>query len=127
MLNKKGGVIKLPILGELADYVQSATTCMTDTEILKKTGLSFASWRRLWRGEVISEPLLTQFAYGMGLNPDEILDIARKVRPTINPSKFIEYALSISPLDQASKMEVMRLYKKLERESKEKQEQESAA
>ena len=69
---QRGGII-VAVSRELADLARAASVGLSDADVQERTKLSFASWRRLWRGEVLSDSLLLKFAAGLNLDTQEVL------------------------------------------------------
>ena len=122
---EKGGI--LLIAPELRAMARDCTIGMSDAEVMERTGLTRSSWRRLWRGEVISDTLLLRFAVGLGRDPQPFLDAAKKVRPGVTPDQLLAYVLSLSPLSQDARIELMQVYRKLEQEAEAVSENKNAA
>lgn len=124
----RGGEI-VAISVKLKDLVRDATIGMTDAEVIGKTGLSFATYRRTRQGFVPSDDKLIQFANGLGLVAEPFLSAAKEVRPGLNADELLREAVKHTKLNNSRRLQLMQFYRELleEQEEQEKSIEENTA
>lgn len=111
----------------LAQLASDATIGLRDVDVIERTGLSFATWRRMLRGEVPGDDKILALAHGLGLDPEPFLKAAAEVRPSADAADIIAFGLEKSGLSQAKKLQLMQLYRELKAQSEAEHNQDSAA
>ncbi len=76
-----------------AQLVRTATTGLTDAEVLELTGLGFATYRRMLQGIITSDATIAQFCAGLGLDAAPFLESANEGRPKADPTRLLNHAL----------------------------------
>jgi len=99
---------------KLAELARDATVGLTDYDVLERTGLSFATWRRILAGGVPGEDKLLALAQGLDLDPRPFLEISTEAQDNAaDPARFMQYTLERSGLPQSVKLELLRRYRQL--------------
>lgn len=107
----------MAVSSKLRDMLRDATLGLTDAQVCERTGIGFATWRRMLQGHVPSDPVLVQFATGLELDATQYIEAAAEVRPSASPADIIRYGLEKSELTPSQRMDVMECYRQaLERE-----------
>lgn len=113
-VGQKGGevIYMSPTTRELA---RDATVGMTDREVVRATGLSFATWRKLKDGlGVPSEKTILQLSAGLGISADPFLKArAEELGREPNPDAVFLTAVEVSPLTQERKRRLVECYRVL--------------
>jgi hypothetical protein len=119
---EKGGEI-VGVSTQLHELVIAASSGMTDVQVERATGLTYATWRRLKNGGIISPQKIIQFANALELDSAPFLEAANKAKPSLDLVRLLSEVLTLSPLTQQQRVEMVQLYQKLihEKQSKEKQ------
>ena len=97
---------------KMAEIARDATLGMTDTQVMERTGLSYATWRRILQGQVPTDRHLIQMAAGLEIDVEPLLNAAHEVRPAADITDVMGAVLTMAPLSQASRLEIMRLFRK---------------
>lgn len=104
----------MSISDRIRTLARDATIGMTDKDVLEKTELSFATWRKFLDGIVPSEKTILQFCTGLGIDAQPFLDErARVTGKRVDRDRIIVAALELSELSQDSKRELMAEYRRL--------------
>jgi hypothetical protein len=108
---RRGGEI-VAISAKLRELAQDATVGMTDPEVVRQTGLSIATWRKLHDGHTVSDETLLRFCGKMGVDcrpfiqaRDEVLNVRT------SDDSILMAALNVLALSQESKRELMSKYR----------------
>ena len=110
---RKGGSV-VAFSKKLADMARDATISMTDNDVLRATGLSYATWHRILAGNVPGVDKLMALATGLNLDPEPFLAVAVESRgAAIDSARIMQFALKASGLDSADTFKVMQLYRQL--------------
>jgi len=122
-----GGDVLLAYSEKLKQLARDATIGMTDAEVMRRTDLSYSTWRRIVDGQVPGQDKLVQFAVGLGLSVEEVLTTITGADSPIEPGDMIRWGLERSPLSPAGRLKVMTLYRHLVEEQQQRSEEQSAA
>lgn len=102
----------MAISPKLVQMARDATIGMTDAEVVGKTGISFATWRKWLDGYVPSERTVLQFCSGLGLDAQPFLrERSAVVGTSAQPDQIMVTALELQPLTADSKRLIMQLYR----------------
>jgi hypothetical protein len=113
---------------DLAAMLREAAAGLTDMDVVERTGLSYATWRAMVEGRVMSDAKIVQFAAGLNIDPKPLLDVAARVRPSMDPAQIVVHGLQLSGLSAGNRVKVMEFYRELRlREAESRQSAEQAA
>ena len=113
-------MVKAPTLAELAEM---ATDGMTDQQVRDKTQLTQSTWYKIKTGDPPGLRYLIQFAVGMGLSVDSVLDAANVSVETNDLARSVlMVGLQLAGLSAESRIEIMRLFTESVRADSERQE-----
>lgn len=93
----EGGEV-VSVSRKLSELARDSTLGMSDVEVMERTGLSFATWRRVLQGVVPSDRALVQMAVGLGIDAKPFLEAAHEVRPPSSLADVLGAVLSMSPI-----------------------------
>lgn len=108
------------VSAKLAQLLKDASIGLTDSEVMARCNIRFATWRRALSGQIVSDKMLLSIAAGLEIDAAPLIQAAHEVKnQPVDPANILIAALEMQPLTREHKRILLQKYRDLVSEEEE--------